>query len=140
MKEQLGKVKVKLPKMPKVKMPKVKLPKRDAKEPVDVSEPLKVKADKKSKKKSVKLSGIKWPKKGKKQDQEMSALKSKKKIGTKLVVMTLLMVITPLLVSNTASLLYMNKNYTEEMEANNAMLADAMLDVSTLREMLGKNF
>ena len=126
MKEQLGRVKVKLPKMPKVKLPKVKLPKRDAKEPVDVSEPLKVKADKKSKKKSVKLSGIKWPKKGKKQDQEMSALKSKKKIGTKLVVMTLLMVITPLLVSNAASLLYMNKNYTEEMEANNAMLADAI--------------
>ena len=40
--------------------------------------------------------------------------------------MTLLMVITPLLVSNAASLLYMNKNYTEEMEANNAMLADAI--------------
>ncbi|WP_312651490.1 methyl-accepting chemotaxis protein [Proteiniclasticum sp.] len=60
--------------------------------------------------------------------KEDSGTKSKQSIGKKLVVMTLLMVIVPLLVSNIASLTYMNTNYVQEMEKNNGVLADAIAD------------
>jgi len=54
--------------------------------------------------------------------------KSRKGIGRKMVVMTLLMVTVPLLVSNVASLTYMNQNYEKEMEINNGVLAGAIAD------------
>lgn len=123
MKEQLGKVKGKMPKLPKVKLPKpgrMKKSENASVEGVELPKPSK------AKKMSSQHLKIKLPKFGKKKENEMDGLKSKKTIGTKLVVMTLLMVITPLLVSNAASLLYMNEKYVEEMESNNAMLADAI--------------
>jgi methyl-accepting chemotaxis protein len=121
--DQLGKVKEKLLKIPKVKLPKVNLLKKKVKEPVDVSEPLKTV---KKENKRIKRFKIQLPNKKQRIKQETSEINSKKKLGTKLIGMTLLMVITPLIVSNAASLLYMNKNYAKEMEANNTMLADAI--------------
>lgn len=64
--------------------------------------------------------------------------KSKQSIGKKLVGMTLLMVIVPLLVSNIASLTYMNTNYVQEMEMNNGVLADAISD--QVRAFVEKGF
>ncbi len=54
--------------------------------------------------------------------------RSKKSIGRKMVVMTLLMVTVPLFVSNIASLTYMNNNYVKEMEVNNGVVAGAIAD------------
>lgn len=62
----------------------------------------------------------------KKQSENDLKIKSKKTIGRKLVVITLLMVALPLLVSNASSLIYMHSNYTKELEVNNTMLSDAI--------------
>lgn len=131
--------------MPQVKLPKLKR-RPTEEEAVDVSVPLKVEKENKTASKEKKkrtIGRIKKEKKAssekkklfsnaknfmrkKKGFEEEGTIRSRKKIGTKLVVMTLLMVITPLLVSNAASLLYINKNYVEEMEVNNKVLADAI--------------
>lgn len=60
--------------------------------------------------------------------EKTSKVGQTKSIRTKLVVMTLLLVIVPLLVSNIASLTYMNKGYVKEMEANNDVLSGAIAD------------
>ncbi len=61
-------------------------------------------------------------------NRDEKTVKTKQSIGKKLIVMTLLMVVVPLLVSNIASLTYMNSNYVQEMEKNNGVLADAISD------------
>lgn|GEM_PF-202099 len=121
LKEQLEKMKGKMPKIPKIKKPVLK--KKDpVKKKVKEKKILGVKGEKPS----LNLKGFfKNPFKKKSMKKEDSQ-RSKRSIGTKLVGMTLLMVITPLAVSNIASLTYMNRNYVEEMEVNNQVLADAI--------------
>ncbi|MFH5834862.1 methyl-accepting chemotaxis protein [Proteiniclasticum sp. C24MP] len=86
------------------------------------------KADLKSKGSISALFRKKSAKKGSENSSTVVEAKSRKSIGRKMVVMTLLMVTIPLLVSNIASLTYMNQNYVKEMEVNNDVLAGAIAD------------
>jgi methyl-accepting chemotaxis protein len=123
--EKLKTAKKKVPRVQKEKRFEVKSLLKAGK---DKKENKSKKAESKSKGRISSLFRKNAAKKGSENNNAVVEAKSRKSIGKKMVVMTLLMVTIPLLVSNIASLTYMNQNYVKEMEANNDVLAEAIAD------------